>query len=222
MLQGYPTKNGTGLSIFGDYGDLSNLYATVHQIAESVDEYDDKLKGQNQLLMNFAYEIRKAFSGNRIIEKIVFDGDDKELEYYGFKCVWTDILIFIATLRHNAGYSQIDKQNQANMYMLEHIVEQALFEYDPEGANEIQHFIGQRINITNKYAFIIYQALHIKFVSNTSGKRRLRKIPQMFGDYFSEYRKEYKELIHSFEVSAKQQNCKITDLEFRDFPDIKW
>ncbi|MUP39729.1 DUF6904 family protein [Labilibaculum euxinus] len=222
MLQGYPTKNGTGISIFGDYGDLNSLYSTVHEIANSLDEYNERLKAQHQLLMNFAYEIRKAYSGQRLTDKLIFNGDDKEMHYYGFQCVWTDILIFISALRHNAGYVQTDKLQQANMYMLEYVVERALFEYDSEGANFIQHFIGQRINVTNKYAFIIYQALHIKFVSDRQGKKRFRNIPKLIGDYFSEWRQEYKDLIASFEISAKEQNCKITDLEFNDFPEIKW
>ncbi|ALO17217.1 hypothetical protein L21SP5_03614 [Salinivirga cyanobacteriivorans] len=222
MLQGYPTKGGTGISIFGNYGDLRSLYSTVHEIANSLDEYNERLKAQHLLLMNFAYEIRKAYSGNRLTDKLVFEGDDKEMHYYGFNCVWTDILIFIATLRYNAGYIQTGKLYQANLYMLEYVVEKAMFDYNSQGANEIQHFIGQRINITNKYAFIIYQALHIKFVSERSGKKRFRSIPHLIGDHFSEWRQEYKDLIHSFELSAKEQKCEITDLEFNNFPDIKW
>ena len=37
MLVGYPTKNGTGISIFGDYADLKMMYQCVHRIAECVD-----------------------------------------------------------------------------------------------------------------------------------------------------------------------------------------
>src|SRR5690606_7608824 len=116
MLQGYPTNNGTGISIFGDYGDLNSLYATVHEIANSLDQYNMRTKAQHQILMNFAYEIRKAYSDQRLTDKLIFDGDDKEMLYYGFHCVWTDILIFISALRHNAGYVQTDKLQQANLY----------------------------------------------------------------------------------------------------------
>ena len=223
MIQAYPTKNGTGVAIFGDYGDLSSLYQSVHQIAESLDENIERLSGQHKLLMNFAYEIRKAYSGLRLTDKICYDGDhEKELFYYGFKVVWTDVLIFISTLRYNAGYIQTDKLLQSNLYMLEYVVEKALFDYDAEGANLIKDIIGQRINITNKYAFIIYQALHINFVTQKSGKKRFRNIPTLIGGYFSEWRQEYKDLIQSFEVSAKLENCEILDLSFDDFPEIKW
>lgn len=79
MLQGYPTKNGTGISIFGDYGDLKSLYAAVHEIAGSLDENNSRTKAQYQLLMNFAYEIRKAYSGQRLTDRLIFEGDDKEI-----------------------------------------------------------------------------------------------------------------------------------------------
>jgi hypothetical protein len=222
MLLAYPTKRGTGLSIFGDYGDLTNLYRTVHEVASSLDENNIRCKGQNQLLMNFAYEIRKAYSGERLMDEVKFVGDNHELHYYGFQLIWTDVLIFISVLRHNAGFIQTNKLDQANMYQLEHAIEKALFDYDPEGANEIQHFIGQRINITNKFAFIIYQALHIKFATSTSGKKRFRNIPKLIGDHFSEWKQEYKDLIYSFEKSAIEQKCEVIDLEFADFPEIVW
>lgn len=222
MLQGYPTKNGTGISIFGDFGDLSTLYETVHGIAKSMDEDNIHFKGQSQLLMNFAYEIRKAYSGQRLNDTLIFDGDDKKLHYYGFQCVWTDLLIFIAVLRHNTGYIQTNKLQQANLYLLEYITEKTLFKYDAEGANLIKDFIGKKINITNKYAFLLYQALHLEFITEKVGKKRFRNIPQLINDHFSEWRQEYKEIILSLELSAKEQNCQITDLEFAEFPEIVW
>jgi len=222
MLQSYPTKKGTGIAIFGDWGDLKTLYETVHEIAKSLDENNNYLKAQSQLLMNFAYEIRKAYSKQRLIKKFKFDGDETEVNYYGFNCVWTDILIFIATLRHNAGFIQVNKLQQSYLYMLESIVEESLFQYDPEGAYWIQPYLGQRINITNKFAFILYQALHIKFVSEKAGKKRFKNIPLLIDEHFNEWSPIYKNLIHSLEISSREQNCEITDLEFDDSSDIKW
>jgi hypothetical protein len=225
MLYGYPTKNGTGIVILGDSLDLESLYTTIHQLSLSFfapNGNNERTKGQNQLLMNFAYEIRKAYSGNRLKEKSHSNCENKGIYYYGTKFVWTDILIFISVLRHAAGYILTDKLHQSNLYMLEHIVETSLNTYDPIGAKQIKFFIGQRINITNKYVFIIYQALHIRFITEKTGKQRFRNIPQLFLDYFSEYGVKYKELIDSFQKSAIEQGCEITELEFSEFPNIKW
>ena len=222
MIQAYPTKQGTGVAIYGDYGDLNALYETVHQIADSLDENNKFQKGQFQLLMNFAYEIRKAFSGERLKEKFIYDGDEASVAFYGFQIVWTDILIFINVLRHNAGYFQTNKLHQGSLYYLEYIVEKALFDYDAVGANNIKDFIAQRINILDMCVFQIYQILHIKFVSERPGKTRFRKIPDFIINHFSSRSIEYNELIASLKDMAKEQNCDITDLEPNEFPEIKW
>ncbi|MGN6637413.1 MAG: DUF6904 family protein [Mucilaginibacter sp.] len=222
MLQAFPTKNGTGVSIFGDYGDLASLYETVHDIANSLNDSNKWQNGQHQLLMNLAYEIRKGYSGQRLTEEMSFPGQEHSLHYYGFQLVWTDILIFIAALRHNAGYIQTGRLHQASMYLLEYVIERALDAYDSTGASEIKRFIAQGITISNEYAFIIYQAIHIEYVSGKAGKARFRKIPYLLTNYFNTWTPEHKSLIASFEQSAKEQNCEITDLEFQEFPDIKW
>ncbi len=222
MLQVYPTKNGTGISIYGNYGELSLLYETIHHFASTLDENKNPQKAQHQLLMNFAYEVRKASSGQRLTDRFTFGGDSIEHTLYGFQLVWTDILIFISVLRFNAGYFQCDKLHQAVMYSLEYAVEKSMFDYDPEGANQLKEFIGQRINVCSDYAFIIYQSLHIKFVTDRRGKKRFRNIPNLIAGHFSEWRQEYKELIKSFQKSANEQKCEITDLEFSDFPEIVW
>ena len=217
MLQSNPTKRGTGVAIYGDYGDLISLYDTVHYIANTLNEATP----MHQLLMNFAYEIRHAYQGDRD-EDVHSYGDGHKVHYYGFNIVWTDIIIFIATLRHCAGYILTQKLNQANLYILEYVVEKALFEYDPEGAHVITENYIQRTNVLNPYVFLIYQAMHIQFVSGVPGKNRFRNIPNLFRNHLSEYSPEYKNFISSLELSAKQNNCDIKDLEFNDFPDIKW
>ena len=222
MLQAYPTKNGTGVSIFGDYGDLKSLYETVHDIASALDENNKSQKGQHLLLMNFAYEIRKGYSGQRLTDEVSFPGENYTLHYYGFQLVWTDILIFISALRHNAGYIQTERLHQAGMYLLEYVVERALHEYDQTGAAEIKNFIARGIAVSTEYAFIIYQAIHLEYVADRAGKTRFRKIPKLLTNYFNTWAPEFKGLIASFEQSAREQKCEVTDLEFQDFPEIKW
>lgn len=223
MLQGFPTRNGTGIAIWGDYGDLTSLYETVHEIANTLDDYSIHTKGQSQLLMNFAYEIRKAYSGQRLCDKFTFNGDNQhELRYYGFQIVWPDILIFLATLRHNAGYIKTNSLHQANLYMLEYVNEIGLKRYDLEGSLLIKEGVENRINIGNKYCFLLYQAVHIQFVKAKPGKKRFRHIPQLIETHFCESSPEYKELIRSIEVSANQTNSDITDFELEDDFEIKW
>lgn len=222
MLQAYPTKSGTGVSIFGDYGDLKSLYQAVHDTANAINDSNSVQKGNHQLLMNFACEIRKAYNGQRLTEEMQFPGEEHKLHYYGFQLVWTDILIFISVMRHHAGYIQTGKLYQGCMYLLEYVVERALGEYDAAGAAEIIPFITHGVAVSNEYAFIIYQAIHIEYASARSGKARFRTIPRLLRNYFNTWSPEYNGLIASFERSAAEQGCKVTDLELNDFPEIKW
>ncbi|WP_394342750.1 DUF6904 family protein [Mucilaginibacter gilvus] len=47
---------------------MNALYETVDQIVNSLNEDNKHQKGQQQLLMNLAYEVRKAYSGHRLIQ----------------------------------------------------------------------------------------------------------------------------------------------------------
>lgn len=222
MLHASPTKNGTGITIYGDFGELGLLYEFIHHISCSLDEAGKHTKAQHQLLMNFAYEVRKAYSGMRLFKELEYSGDDKRYPNYGFQLVWTDILVFISTLRNCAGYISTNKLQQSILYQLEYAVEEAAATYDAEGAKLISDLLRHQINTSSEYAFIIYQALHIQFVSERPGKTRFRKLPRLVNDLFSPWSNDYKGLISSFRRSAIEQNCDITDLEFSDFPEIKW
>lgn len=222
MLYSTPTKKGTGISIFGDYYDLKSLYETVHHFTDSLSEENENQKGQSQLLMNFAYEIRKAYSGQRLTKTI--EMNEVKNTYYGCNLVWTDILLFINTLRHNAGYIQSEKAHQGILYTLEGIIDSAMMDYDPVGANMIQNHVTNRINITDKLVFLIYQSMHNDFITSDSGKERFRNIPLLFLQYFNEKSKERTLFIKSLQDSAKKFNCEILDLEIggEDEIEIKW
>lgn len=221
MLKTFPTKRGTGISIFGLADDLQYMYNVIHLLANSLDEGDLQLKGRHQLLMNFAYEVRKAYQGQRL-KKPFIQASGEEIIYYGFNIVWTDILIFQNVLRGQAGYMETTKRLQSVLYALEAGITDALNSYDPESAEEIIAFTENRFLVRGLYCFIIYQAVHIEFVLQPSGKRRFKKLPELLGSYFSEYHDNHTQLIESLKTSAKQQNCEITDLGYAEFPEIKW
>lgn len=222
MLSAYPTKKGTGISIYGDYGDLHTLYQMVHQVTLSLNEAQPIPKAHNELLMNFAYEIRHAYSGHRLTEKISYD-DGIELQSYGFRLIWPDILIYLSVLRFCAGFSPTSKLHQSMLYMLEYLVEKALFDYDPEGANTLKNYISQQINIHHELAWQLYQAAHFSFIYQNPGKQRFRKIPSLISDHFSTFSNEHKKIMASIEVYAKNNNCTPQEVQLQnEYPEIEW
>lgn len=221
MIKTFPTKRGTGVSIYGLADDLKYVYDVVHYIATSLDEGNIYTKGKHQLLMNFAYEIRKAYQGSQSLKAFVQLNGEK-IEYVGFDVVWTDILIFLNVLRNQAGYMSTDRRMQSVLYSLEAGIEEAIRAYDPESAEEILSFIESRLMIQSQYCFILYQAVHIEFVGQSGGKRRFKKIPLLLSSHFSAFHEVHIDFVKRLEATAEQQNCNPTDLSYSEFPEIRW
>jgi hypothetical protein len=104
--------------------------------------------------------------------------------------------------------------------MLEHVIEAAAMEYDALGGQRIKEFIGAGIFL-DQYAFLLYQALHIHYVTQKRGISRFRNLPTYIRSYFN-YGPARKEIIDSFILSAAERNCNAVDLEYAHFPEIKW
>ncbi len=220
MLTSEPTKNGTGIAIYGNYDELDFLYSIVHRVGDTLSESNEYQRGQNMLLMNFAYEIRKAKDQSRLIEKIDIDGEG--MTTYGFRVVWTDLLIFLSVLRNNAGYISLDKLEQSFLYMLEFVAEDSARRYDANGAENLKPIFASGVYVGHKYIFQIYQTIHTELISTTKGKRRFRNISDFLWNYLSPASHDHNDLVDSLEFSAKKNSCSVFDLEIGDFPEIEW
>lgn len=72
MLFSEPTKRGVGLTLYGDSHDLRSLHETVHLLCGSgVGGHDD----QQEHALSIAYEIRKAYEGQRDTKRVGKDGN---------------------------------------------------------------------------------------------------------------------------------------------------
>ena len=222
MLQGFPTKHGTGISIYGDYCDLRSLYLTIHRLTYRSTE--DPSHPHNAVLMNFAHEIRKAYSENRLKEKLTFD-QEHQIEYLGVRYLWTDLLITLSVLRHVAGFVTTMEVDQANLYLLDYITKQALNAYDPKGANILKEFIGQRIQINDPLLMQINAFINMDYLKTKPTKTRFRNLHRYFIIYFSPWTEEYKKFKQLLQTNATQLGCTPEELSFdaKEFPEeIAW
>lgn len=213
MLQGTATKKGTGIIIYGDYCDLSLLHQTLHKVCEK--PIDDETNSITNTILNFAYEVRKADSGNRLTEILTFDGVN-EVEYFGFEYLWTDLLITLNALRYQAGYIATDELDQANFYLLEHVTRRALEQYDPQGASYLKNYINQPIDIHQPLLQQINQYINILYLKKKPSKTRFRNIHKYFSQYFSPWTNEFKSFKRMVESQAEHLNCKPEELTFGD------
>lgn len=123
MLVAFPTKKGTGISIYGDRADLRSLHETIHKLAEKHGEHPSQ--PQTDLLMGFAYEVRKAYEDQRSHEELIVSG--AEVAYVGFNYLWTDLLILLCVARTCAGRTATSGIDQVNLLLLETRTKEALF-----------------------------------------------------------------------------------------------
>lgn len=221
MLQIYPTKNGTGVQILGDYADLRTLHTTIHKLAERLDPEGEHTKGKSELLMALAYDIRKAYSGQRDQEKLTLDGN-YEVNYFGFNFLWSDLIITYNVLRYEAGYLVTEPLEQACLYLLEGQLRNALVSYDAKYGQYLQEYIGKWINISHPYVYLISQAIVLDYLQMKPGKMRFGKIAGLISNYFNENSVPYQHMLRGLEKSASEKKCKVLDLEFDGFPEIKW
>lgn len=221
MLQGYPTKKGTGIAIYGDYYDLRSLYLTVLKIREKVSQVKDD--PQSLTLAAFSYELRKAYSEQRLKEEFTFDGDRK-IEYLGFQYLWTDLVIFLNVLRYVASYTITNELDQTNLYLLEHVTKTALEGYDPEGAVGLKDLMGQRINVADPLLCQINEFVNIEYLKMKPSKARFRCLHSLISNHFSSYTREGKELRQFLDTKAKEIQAPAAELSFDDkeFPDVVW
>lgn len=221
MLKGFTTKNGTGITIYGDYVDLKTIHNVIAKISERVAKEED-----NPLfiaLMDFSYEVRKAYSGQRLKEKITFD-EFEAIEYYGFQYLWTDLIIFIKVLRHEASFAILNELDQSTLYLIEHTAKTSLSQYDLEGAAKLNNLFDYGINILDNLLIQILEYVNILYLSQKPSKTRFRNLAQLITSHFSGHTKEGKEIRDLLNYKAKEINLEPNKIKFdeKEFPSIIW
>lgn len=208
MLISKPTPKGTGLVIMGDFKDLRGLYDMM-QILYDVKTHDSEASYErnDKLLTIVPYNVRHAFQSERIVDHKMDNGNEKTT-YYGFRTDWITMLFTINALRYNSGYEPNSNFIQGILYLLEYRVQQALYLYDPIGANMIEPFIFGGIDVSSKYIYQLHQYYVTSFFSMKTGKKRFRHIPQMLTD--QDMRNK---VISDIDVLLKDYKVSINELE---------
>jgi hypothetical protein len=219
MFIAKPTKKGTGVALYGSENDLILLHEVIHHLGNSAEIDTQYPYGNYLVMMNFAYEIRKAYSGQRLS---ALPNDQELAGLLGAQFVWTDILIFTNALRNAAARCVTSKSLLATLNDLESALLDALEAYDEIGAADLVRYVGKRIATDDHVIFLLYQSLHIEFVSLAGGKSRFRKISSLMDDYFVLNSAVRKSVLKQLDKIASENNCEPEELEFDYFPEIKW
>jgi hypothetical protein len=116
---------------------------SFHEILHDVNDRSPIIRDKEGLFLALAYDVRKAYEGQRIIRKPAKDMLHSGPRL-GFEILWPTILIQTRMLRVALGFMDSGKRHQAFTYALEAVAEEALQEDFPA---EFQKIHGQYLRL---------------------------------------------------------------------------
>lgn len=214
-----------GVELWGTFEDLFNLYQIVGKFW--ADKNSKNIKGEenrDKLISGFAYEIRKAYDGNRLKRKSSHFSFD-EIDHFGTQISWIHFLFSLAAIKYNMRFKETTKFDISMILQLEYWLEKAMYGYDEIGAGSLIGFIEDGIYGSNEYIYHYMRSINLDYFLLGGGKKTFRKLPELLkrGIFFTDEYKEYKNFL---EQDAKRLNCPIDELELDDdsidYGNIKW
>lgn len=219
MLVAFPTSHGTGLTLFGDPGDLSSLHFTLLKMSGSNGRKDWEV--QSVMLSDFAYSIKSAAQGECL--KRTIQVADMPVKAYGLNLLWTDVLFIIALSGEGRFWNLVDAIDHVNLLLIRTQLLNAMNAYDVIGAKQLQHFIGQSMDMRSPTIKGITSHINYLYLTLPSGKRRFRSIVDLLIRYLSPWTDDYKQLDAHIAVKALEANCDPAEVEFQiDLGKVKW
>ena len=132
MLQFKLTPHHAGVTLWGDFEVLDRLHNFIHHVVNQSVHIEDK----EGFVLGLAYDLRKAFQGQRSQDYRTHSEDDRCC-IYGVEVLWPLLLVQVGVLRQAIAFTPTSKLDQALMFELEYVVESALRMAIPVTADEV-------------------------------------------------------------------------------------
>lgn len=219
MLYLKPTARGTGITIWGTFNELRNLYFAIHGLCTW--EYTEDNKGSIARIIDvFNYELRHAYQGSRKTKKITYL-DGQSLNIYGFNYTWIELLFTTSCIRRKWAHSEVSKTQQGLFLLFEGEVERALYQYDSRGATDIKFFI-ENTCVSSDKLWHCFREITYYFVSQPTGKKKFRSIPTIL-KALSEYSPVRSYIEDCIKESMEKLNCNLWEIDYPDLTgEIVW
>lgn len=210
------TPFGAGVTLWGDYHDLRSLYDTVGRAVDAAPG------NMGDFIVALNYDIRHAYEQQR--EEKQFGHDDLDrVTYRGVKIFWTHVLVQTALVRYYAGFVDTSKEDQSNIFRLEHALAQALRNYDAEVGEACVEWLSRPLYLSKEFLTEFLDEVTYKYiVDGPAGKRRFKKLPHVLRSV-SELSPEYRAFKSELQKIAKEKGCDPHDLRSQtEYPEFKW
>ena len=216
MLRAFSTPKHVGIALFGDFHDLEALHKTIHQLSN----HPLIPENQRDFMLGLAYEVRKSFEGQR--EKKSFGTGADRVKYFGAKNIWPFFLTQVAMLRSAARLQPCTALHQSHLYLLEHLVYEALAQKDGKVAHFCREWLLHFTPLTPDYLLAFIEDEVWKYVTQVPSEKRLNSLPILLRN-FHWFSDEYRAFQGLVALEAKKR--KGNPIEFgikRDWPDYEW
>ncbi|WP_394475174.1 DUF6904 family protein [Ralstonia mannitolilytica] len=214
MLEYRLTPNHAGVALWGDFAALERLHGFIHYVVQESVYIEDK----DGFVLGLAYDVRKAFSGQR---SVGHRGDTKEdrCRIYGVEVLWPMLLIQVGVLRQAMAFTPTNKLDQAIMFELEHVVESAVRAAMPVLADEVIHRALSAANVPYVHLAGVLDSRCRYFIA-LPPERRLKMLPTVMAtfDPMNGYPTNSENTVRSDIVIPPTA---FTD-SGGDWPDFKW
>ena len=234
------TENYTGFHIEGTYDDFNELY-------DSIDSFLDSEKSQKELeedmrlhILGFLYDLRHAYQRDRYVktednrlteEDKEFHGINKSVKQniiLGFDYLVTDLILDILLFKHFA----VKNSNELNEFNPEYNIVNTFYSkvvfalteiITPVQYKKIKKSLKEAVIHEKYYIRQWFLNIDIDYIrmNKTKRKREIIHIIDAICNWHSY--DEYHEMREEIYKYAKDNNCRVTDIEYGEFPEeIEW
>mgnify|MGYP003561688654 CR=1 FL=1 len=217
MLFAEPTEHSAGVFLWGDWWDLNSLHSSIHGLVAN-SPYDETI---NNTLLGLAYDVRKAYEKQREEKQFGHDLYDC-VTYRGERILWPIILFQVNSLRHLAAYQPTSRECQANLYRVEHCLEESLLQTDSAVGKECIEWLFGPCPLTTRYYTLFLGEAARRYVSEHTGKARFESLPNILRTLHP-MSAEYLGFAADLERQAREASCDSRDLDdFSEGGEILW
>ncbi|WP_150452533.1 DUF6904 family protein [Arenibacter lacus] len=219
MLYTIPTKKGMGVELWGTYEDLDRLYDLIGKFWNDENQlYGKGYENRGKLISSFSYEIRKAYSNQRL-HRTKSHFSPEEQAYYGTPLSWVHFLFSLTAIKYNMRFYQTNKLDVATILQIEYWLDYAMNTYDEVGAKALIGFIEDGLYGGNDLIYQYMRSINLDYFLLGGGKRAFRKLPTLLkrGTYFSSENNKFIQIAITSRVAGPTKWLeKVTDKEYKN------
>lgn len=173
MLKYELTPHHAGVILWGDYHALERLHKLIHHVANDGPFIND----EGEFILDLAYDVRKAFQGNRRLDYVTYPNED-QTRVYGVEILWPGLLVRVGVLRHAMGFMPTSGIDQSVMFELEYIVHAAVRDVMPKMADDVIREVARIGSLSSTHLGNVLPSRALYFIK-LPARQRKKMLPEL-------------------------------------------